>query len=178
MTKSKHTLVFTRTLEQDQFSLLSHLLHLFSISSSHLLYLSLPSLVLLSSSFLVDLTVFVLDAIIHNSFPFSSALLQSITCLSILSEEALFSVVCLFASEGPSAFGKLVAGGQTLEELLLLEEFELLEVWLVVVVELGLRFWKIIVSPFLTPRLSMLRSRSLMSKGFGGNPGISVIFTR
>ena len=91
----------------------------------------------------------------------------------------LLSVFCLFASEGPSAFGKLGAGGQALEELL--EEFELLEVWLVVllvVAELGLRFWKIIVSPFLTPRLSMLRSRSLMSNGFGGNPEISIIFTR
>ena len=88
--------------------------------------------------------------------------IHRITCLSILG--APISVFFLFASEGPSAFDKLGAGGHELEELE--EEFEFDEGSLVE----GFRFWKMIVSPFLTPRLSMLRSRSLMSKGLGGNP--------
>ena len=82
------------------------------------------------------------------------------------------SVFGLLASEGPSTFDKLGAGGHELE-VELVEELELLEIAeeedSLMVVE-GFRFWKIIVPPFLTPRLSMLRSRSLMSKGLGGNP--------
>ena len=59
---------------------------------------------------------------------------------------------------------------------MLLEELELEEFELLgfdegsLVLEEGLRFWKMIVSPFLTPRLSMLLSLSLISKGLGGNP--------
>ena len=90
--------------------------------------------------------------------------LHRITCLSILG--APISVFFLFASEGPSAFDKLGAGGHEVEELLL-EELEWGDKGSVLE---GFRFWKMIVSPFLTPRLSMLRSRSLISKGLGGNP--------
>ena len=90
------------------------------------------------------------------------------TCLSILGEPT--SVFFLFASEGPSAFDKLGAGGGHELEELELEEFELLVFDEGSLVVEGLRFWKMIVSPFLTPRLSMLRSRSLISKGLGGNP--------
>ena len=93
-------------------------------------------------------------------------ILDRITCLSIL---APISVFCRFGSEGPSTFDKLGAGGHELE-LELVEEFELLGFEGSLLVLEGFRFWKMIVSPFLTPRLSMLQSRSLISKGMGGNP--------
>ena len=113
------------------FPLLSHLifpllLHSHPSSLSFSLYLSL-----LSNSILLVLLPLI-------KIMFTCIFLHRNTCLSILA--APISVFCLFASEGPSTFDKLGAGGPELEELV--EEFELLgfveEGWLLVAE--GLRF--------------------------------------
>ena len=152
----------------DQYSLLlSHLFQNLPLSS---LPSSLPLSFSLSLSLLSNCLLVVLLAHITTKFMFgmsmSCIVLHRITCLSILGAPPI-SVFFLFASDGPSAFDILGAGGHELEELL--EEFELLGFDEGSLVE-GFRFWNMIVSPFLTPRLSMLRSQSLMSKGLGGNP--------